>query len=216
MKVIKQYFLSFYFVVAPIVSISFIGTFLLKNEALFVTFASNHFFLLGLCSTLLCIFAIIPPTPLATFWGYFWGWWAFLPLIIINLFSILGIYAITHFANAQSLLNFIKSNPKADKLLSKVYTNQFQFVFYTKLSPIFPFALTNYLFAASDIKLRNILLGGLLGMIPRTLLAVWVGREVQEFRKVFDSSSNVGIDQFLIVLLVVVSIAGFFKVFSKK
>lgn len=45
----------------------------------------------------------------------------------------------------------------------------------TRLSPIFPFNLLNYAFGVTGVKARDYVLGSVIGMLPGTLMYVYLG-----------------------------------------
>ena len=51
----------------------------------------------------------------------------------------------------------------------------FKIVLLTRLSPVFPFNLLNYAYALTRVSLRDYVLGSWLGMIPGTIMYVYVG-----------------------------------------
>ena len=87
-------------------------------------------------------------------------------------------------------------------------------IFFTKLSPVLPFAITNLLFAVSGAKLKNIILGGFLGMIPRTLLAVYSGTQAKEIATLIQSPNQGLFSKLLVFSLIIVSVSGI--IFSIK
>ncbi|TAH11329.1 MAG: hypothetical protein EAZ14_06745, partial [Runella slithyformis] len=61
-----------------------------------------------------------------------------------------------------------------------------------------------------------VLLGGFCGMIPRTFLAVWVGKEAREIRQLLDNPNESIGSRVVIVVLVAFSVWGLFRVLSKR
>lgn len=155
---------------------------------------------------------LTPPTVLALIFGYFLGWQAVLPLFVINFGGILFINLIVHWLDHDRFLQYLRQNPKAQSVLDRISDKELEVIFFAKLSPILPFGLTNLLFALSGAKLKNILIGGFLGMTPRTLLAVWSGREAREIRSLLDNPNRSSWGQIIIVVLILVSIAGLWQV----
>ncbi|MCB9357687.1 MAG: TVP38/TMEM64 family protein [Calditrichaeota bacterium] len=51
----------------------------------------------------------------------------------------------------------------------------FRIVFLTRLSPVFPFVLLNYAFGLTKVRLRDYVMASLVGMIPGTVLYVYLG-----------------------------------------
>ena len=95
-------------------------------------------------------------------------------------------------------------------ILENIKEQELKIIFFAKLSPVLPFALTNFVFALSGAKLRNILLGGFLGMIPRTVLAVWTGQQANEIRKLLENPNEGNVQKILLIVLLVVSVVGIF------
>lgn len=158
---------------------------------------------------------LTPPTILALIFGYFLGWQAIVPLFVINFGGILFINLIVRWFDHDQFLRFLRRNPKAQSVLDRILGKELEVIFFAKLSPILPFGLTNLLFALSGAKLRNILLGGFLGMTPRTLLAIWSGREAREIRTLLENPNQGIWGQVIVAALILVSIAGLWQVLRR-
>ncbi len=169
--------------------------------------------------TIACAIAsagLTPPTMLALIFGYFLGWQAVLPLFVINFGGILFINLLVYWLDHDRFLAFLRRNPKAQSVLDRILNNELEVIFFAKLSPILPFGLTNLLFALSGAKLKNILLGGFLGMTPRTLLAIWSGHEAREIKALLENPNQSSWTQIVIIGLIVVSIAGLWQVIQRS
>ena len=158
---------------------------------------------------------LTPPTMLALIFGYFLGWWAILPVFVINFGGILFINLLVRWLDHDRFLRFLRRNPKAQSVLDRILNKELEVIFFAKLSPILPFGLTNLLFALSGARLRNILLGGFLGMTPRSILAVWSGREAKEIRTLLENPNQSAGTQIVIIGLIVVSIIGLWQVVQR-
>lgn len=158
---------------------------------------------------------LTPPTILALIFGYFLGWNAILPILVVNFGGILLINLLVRWIDHERFLRFLRRNPKAQTVLDRILDKELEVIFFAKLSPILPFGLTNLMFALSGASLRNILLGGFLGMTPRTLLAIWSGREAREIRTLLDNPNQSMWGQIIIVVLILVSIAGLWQVIQR-
>jgi len=55
----------------------------------------------------------------------------------------------------------------------------FKIVLLTRLSPVFPFNVLNYLFGLTDVRLRDYVLASWIGMFPATVLYVYFGTTIQ-------------------------------------
>jgi len=200
--------------VTPIVFTSVLGYYAIVYEPTLRAF--NGWQWAGI--TLVCMLtsaALTPPTLLALLMGYFLGWEAMLPILLINLGGILFINLLVRWIDHDRFVRFLRKNPKAQSVLDRILDKELEVIFFAKLSPILPFGLTNLLFALSGAKLRNILLGGFLGMLPRTMLAIWSGREAREIRALLDNPGQSRWGELLIIGLVVVSVIGLWQVVQR-
>ena len=201
--------------VTPIVFTSLLTYFAVVHEAAIANFTAWQW--AGI--TVACAITsagLTPPTMLALIFGYFLGWQAVVPLFVINFGGILFINLMVRWLDHERFLAFIQRNPKAQSVLDRILNNELEVIFFAKLSPILPFGLTNLLFALSGAKLKNILLGGFLGMTPRTLLAIWSGHEAREIRTLLENPNQSSWTQIVIVGLIVVSIAGLWQVIQRS
>ena len=67
--------------------------------------------------------------------------------------------------------------PKGKAFFENIQKSQKQLVFTCRLSPVLPFAFTNVLLAAIKTRFSTFIVFGTLGMLPRTLLAIWAGKQ---------------------------------------
>jgi uncharacterized membrane protein YdjX (TVP38/TMEM64 family) len=200
--------------VTPIVFTSLLTYYAILHEAAIANFTTWQWGII----TLVCAItsaALTPPTMLALIFGYFLGWQAIIPLFSINLGGILFINLLVRWLDHDRFLEFLRQNPKAQSVLDRILNKEFAVIFFAKLSPILPFGLTNLLFALSGARLKNIVLGGLLGMMPRTLLAIWSGHEAREIRTLLENPNQSSWTQIIVVFLVIVSIAGLWQVIQR-
>ena len=124
---------------------------------------------------------------------------------------------ITKRIDGDKFKRYLAGNKQMSNILGNIRKEELKFIFFTKLSPVLPFALTNFVFALSGAKLKNILLGGFLGMIPRTLLAVWTGSQAKEIRKLLENPNEGSLQKILIIILLVVSVGGIiYSILPKK
>jgi uncharacterized membrane protein YdjX (TVP38/TMEM64 family) len=69
----------------------------------------------------------------------------------------------------------VAGNPKFRALDQAVAENGFKIVLLTRLSPVFPFLLLNYALGLTKVRFRDYLLASWIGMLPGTVLYVYVG-----------------------------------------
>lgn len=160
--------------------------------------------------------AITPPTYLAVILGYFLGYGGLIPAFLINLLAIYYIYLAVRFLPVKKYLGFLVDNPRAARLLPKLRKHQLRVVFFAKLSPILPFTLTNLVLALAGTRLSAMWLGGALGMIPRTLLAVWTGLQAKALHEAISGGKSSEWERMLFLGLLAISALGLIQLFGKK
>jgi uncharacterized membrane protein YdjX (TVP38/TMEM64 family) len=74
----------------------------------------------------------------------------------------------------------VAASPQFRAIDQAVAENGFQIVFLTRLSPVFPFSLLNYAFGLTRVRFRDYLLASWIGMLPGTILYVYIGSTVAE------------------------------------
>ncbi|KAL7503145.1 hypothetical protein ACHAWX_000565 [Stephanocyclus meneghinianus] len=119
----------------------------------------------------------IPAVPILTASsGYLFG---LFPGTAVCLLSA-AIAASVSFAIGRTVLRgyverILEDNPKFRSMDRAVEKEGFKLMLLLRLSPLFPFALSNYLYGASSIKFWPYFFGTLLGFAPGTLAYVYAG-----------------------------------------
>ena len=203
------------FTFLPLFSTSILSFYLLKYEYEISNFNSWSWLLITLIFTIGATIALCPPTFLAIVFGYFLGFTAIPYLLIINFGAIFLIFVLYKRLDFRWLESYFEENEKVKSLLKKIKAEELKIIFFAKLSPILPFALTNLSFAVSGAKLRNILIGGFAGMLPRTLLAVYTGTQAKEISTLIQHPNHGLFSKILILLLVIASVWGMTHYFRK-
>lgn len=199
---------SIFLTVIPLIFSSALTVAVITHENTVSAFTWQDWTLITFICCLTCTFAFTPPTLLALIFGYFIGWYAVLPVFLMNIVAISLVNSITKRIDGDKFRNYLSDNKNVSTILNNIRKEELKFIFFTKLSPVLPFALTNFVFALSGAKLKNILLGGFLGMIPRTLLAVWTGSQAKEIRKLLENPNEGNLQKILIISLLVISVGG--------
>ena len=199
---------SIFLTIVPLLFSSVLTVAVITHEKQVITFTWQNWLIITLVCCLTSTFAFTPPTVLALVFGYFLGWNALLPIFALNMGAIFLVNIITKRFNQGALLSYFADNQKITAILKNIRKQELKFIFFTKLSPVLPFALTNFVFALSGAKLKNILLGGFLGMVPRTALAVWTGSQAKEIRQLLENPNEGNLQKVLIILLIIMSVGG--------
>jgi len=201
--------------VAPVLFSSFATYYVIGHEKAITQFTVWQWVLATVVCTLTSAFALTPPTLLALVAGYFLGWWALIPLLFLNLMAILLIVLLVRWVDQDRFLAVLEQNPKVGTVLERIRGQELKVIFFTKLSPVLPFALTNLVFALSGARLKNILFGGSSGMLLRTALAVWTGFQAREIRTLLSNPNSGSWTQIAIGGLLLISVAGLFLVLKR-
>lgn len=79
----------------------------------------------------------------------------------------------------------VASNPKFAAIEKAVSKNGFKIIALLRLSPVFPFTLLNYGLGLTSVKTRDYVLASFLGMLPGTLLYVYLGYTIGDLGAIF-------------------------------
>jgi uncharacterized membrane protein YdjX (TVP38/TMEM64 family) len=74
----------------------------------------------------------------------------------------------------------VAGNPRFRALDQAVAEQGFKIVLLTRLSPVFPFTLLNYAFGLTRVRFRDYLLASWVGMLPGTVMYVYLGSVVKD------------------------------------
>lgn len=120
-------------------------------------------------------------------WGPFWGVLAAVP-------SALLAATIAFLAGRTVARPWVAERVRRDARLAAVDravgAEGWRFIALLRLSPLVPFNLSNYVFGASDVSLRDYLLGSALGMLPGTVVYVWAGSVAGDAGGLLDGSTS--------------------------
>src|SRR6266481_2507369 len=78
----------------------------------------------------------------------------------------------------------LAGNRRFRALDQAVATGGFKIVLLTRLSPLFPFTLLNYAFGLTKVRSRDYVLASWIGMLPGTVMYVYLGSTVKELADV--------------------------------
>jgi uncharacterized membrane protein YdjX (TVP38/TMEM64 family) len=78
----------------------------------------------------------------------------------------------------------VAGNPRFHALDQAVAAGGFKLVLLTRLSPLFPFTLLNYAFGLTKVRFRDYALASWIGMLPGTVMYVYLGSTVKELADV--------------------------------
>lgn len=157
--------------------------------------------------------ACIPTTVVAIFSGFLFDW-KFFPLIVAAyaLASILGYYW-GRYVTKNGLDFLFRRYPQTRYIIDARKNSLPHAIFFIRISPIIPFALSNLLFAFLKTGIQKLLVWGTMGMLPRTILAFYTGTVANDLYEAFhrgDSSYQAP----LFFGLLLLSSWGLWKIFT--
>jgi uncharacterized membrane protein YdjX (TVP38/TMEM64 family) len=178
--------------------------------------AHREMFFLGTAFTMAVL--LTPTTFIASLSGFMFGLvsaFYLVPAYVIA--SLLGYFLGKRLDGGQLLQSLIEVDNK-QVLKKTVNSNPFWFVVLCRISPVLPFGLMNVVLPAFGVKVKNFILAGTIGMLPRTVLFIWLGSTAQTLLGAIDGEGVVQPDFkfYLTSVLVVVSSLGLLLLFKQK
>jgi len=212
MPINRKIFFEFLYLIwmgaLPLISSSILGYYAISNPSFFQSLEGLELFVFWAVAVFIMGLAFSPTTFFALFTGYIWGLNGVLPLVIAySLASLLGFF-IAKQLKGDSMLAFLKSKFKIASFLDQVQSHSFSWVFLARLSPLFPFAITNAMMAFVGVNAKKFFFAGTLGMLPRTLLAVWTGMQAKSIEYLWNNPQSAHWQDFVSIALLVFSGAG--------
>ena len=89
----------------------------------------------------------------------------------------------------------VAANPKFRAIDEAVGRQGFKIVLLTRLSPVFPFNLLNYAYGVTPVSFRDYLLASWMGMLPGTVLYVYLGSAVKSLADLVAGKVEGGAEQ---------------------
>ncbi len=99
----------------------------------------------------------------------------------------------------EKVARWADANPKFAALDRAIGREGFKMVLLVRLSPIFPFALLNYLLGLTTVRTSSYVLANLIGMLPGTFLYVYIGATARDAL----TSASGGVGAWQLVLRIV-------------
>lgn len=128
-------------------------------------------------ATLICV----PASLLAIQAGFVFGWgWGSLYVLVGAIVGATLAFLVGRYLTQQWVWQKVQANVRFHAIAQAVAQEGWKIVLLTRLSPIFPFNLTNYAFGVTKISLRHYVLGSL-GILPGTVLYTYMGSLANEF-----------------------------------
>lgn len=157
----------------------------IRYETLLSALTIETWIIISLVSGLAIGLAVLPSALVALLAGYFLGFSA-LPGVAVSytIASLVG-FQLAHWMDHGTFIRTVTQLPPkyaflVQQIQEGVVTNQLGITTLSRLSPVMPFTIMNVLLPLAGVSVRNYLLGGFLGTLPRILFLVWLGNQAQE------------------------------------
>lgn len=160
------------------------------------------FFVVSL--TMAC--ALTPTTFVALVSGYFFGWKGLLGILLSYPIAALIGRQVGHLLLKRYSRARWFQQAKYHTLIEALHHRPFRMLVFARLSPVLPFAMSNLLLAQVPIPLPTYLAGTMVGMLPRSLFALFIGSQASEFLSLLKSSSTENSVYLSIILFLISSI----------
>ena len=194
----------------PILASTGITVLLLYFENQLLSWNIWQWMLLYFGVSVLMGFALMPTTLMAILTGYFLGFEGTLLMVISYLIAARIGYQLGIFLEGKKIHKNILEKPKVSRFLSSLKQKSWRLIILVRLSPVLPFAVTNLVLSAIRFPIKVFLIGSFLGMLPRTLFAIFIGTKTKTLRSLVE---NEGVTDFpyseiIVILLTLITVFG--------
>lgn len=169
----------------------------------------------GLAIPLLSL-GILSSTLLALMAGYFLGWeslYYYLPCYATS--SYIG-YQIISYIDQGKTVRLLQDSQRLKKALSFLELYPFSSVLFLRLSPVISFGQLTALCSFIRLNILQYLAASTLGMIPRTLLAIWCGIYIHQHQGSLTNYQLPASYTPFIICLFVLSVAGILYIVKRS
>jgi uncharacterized membrane protein YdjX (TVP38/TMEM64 family) len=170
--------------------------------------------ILSLGITVVLGLALLPTTLTALACGFFLGWIGFPDLLLGYVFANGIGFAVGKKLNSDFLTILYARNPELKEIIESRIERPQGLIFFIRISPVIPFALSNFLFASMGIPLRKVLLFGVPGMLPRTFVAFATGMLANSFLGAKESLNH-PLQWIILIVLLILSLVGIYLNWKK-
>lgn len=118
---------------------------------------------------------LIPGFPMTLAVAIAYGWWALAICFAGGLVAALISFLVARSAARDLVKRLLHKHPVIKAADSVARDETFKTILLARLTPVTPFAMENYVFGVTGARLGAYLLATAIGIVPGTILNVWIG-----------------------------------------
>ena len=203
--------------VMPLTFSGGLSAIILSNLPTIESFTPFHWAAVYAVTMFTMAFALTPTTVIAIFSGYFLGFAAVIPVVLSYSLASIGGFILSKPLGGDFQTTIRSSYPKIDSFIHRMSDKSpTSFVVFSRISPILPFAVMNLVLPFIGVKFKPYFWGGIIGMLPRTILAITVGNLANDILKVAENPSDGLMMKIGFGVLLLISLLGFSVLFKKE
>lgn len=211
-----SFFVSLIAIVLPILG-SLLSLYIIFSYPEITEWIKDHSILFFIGTAFTMAILLTPTTFIASLSGFLFGLSSLVYVVPAYLLASLLGYMFGRNLDKGRLLKSMVDMDNKELLKNTVESNPFWFVILCRISPILPFGLMNLLLPAFGVKVKEFITAGTLGMLPRTVLFVWLGSAAQNLLEALSTGNgDIGFKFYMTAILVIVSSFGLIYLFKRK
>lgn len=202
-------------VVVPVVVSSTLAYVLYEHQALLQNLSWWQMCLYFAAVSVTMALALTPTTFVALVSGFYLSW-SGLPGVVVSygIAALVG-YSLAQLVDHGKMMSFLNRFENARNMMQELRAESWSLIFLTRISPVLPFALMNFVLSLLQIDRKKFFLASILGMLPRTLFFFWIGTQASDILNLLQNPETGNGGKLLLILLVIISIGGLYFVFDR-
>jgi uncharacterized membrane protein YdjX (TVP38/TMEM64 family) len=202
-------------VVVPVVVSSTLAIYLYQYQETLSNLSIWQMILYFIVVSFTMAFALTPTTFVALVSGFYLGWQGFPGIVISYGIAALIGYSLAQFIDHGKMMGFMNRFEKARNLMQELRNDSWSLIFLTRISPVLPFALMNFVLSLLQINRVRFFLASIVGMLPRTLFFFWIGTQANDIINLLQDPDSGGSGKLLMIALIIISIGGLYFIFDR-
>ena len=202
-------------VAVPVVVSSTIAIVLYQYQGLLLNLQWWEILLYFAAVSITMAFALTPTTFVALISGFYLSWSLFPGLIVSYGIAALVGYSLARLIDHGKMMSFLNRFDKTMHLMQELRQQSWSLIFLTRISPVLPFALMNFVLSLLQVDRRKFFVASIVGMLPRTLFFFWIGTQASDILNLLQNPDSGSGGQLLMIALIIISIGGLYFVFDR-